>query len=145
MVSINFSLSLCNKDTIEYLNLQVSDISNQHTHFICAPFKLYLDMPAILSTLSNSMQSCHHQQPLLASASEQLLRAQALIPGSQHLYFNSLGSRDALYNIFNHPVLRCLIHSMIKNDIYICAFEDSDYCYAGCTTIGRQQIASYQI
>ena len=139
MVFMKFSLSLSNKDTTEYLSLQVHRTFNQH--FLCKPS---FDMPAILSTPFNSMQ-LRRRQNSLGSTSEQLLRAQALIPSSQQLYFASLGPCNALYNVFNHPALRCLIHSMIENEIYIRDFEDTDYCYAGFTAVGRHQIPSYQM
>ena len=144
MVSIKISLSLCNKGAVRYLNLQVYCTFNQLKRFICLLFNSSL-MLAILSTPSMSTQLRHRHNNSLRNTSEQLLHAQTLIPSSRQLYFASLGPRDALYDMFNHPALRCLIHAMIENEIYVHDFEDTDYCYAGFTIIGRQQIPSYQI
>ena len=140
MVFINFFLSLCNKDHFRYLRLAI---------FLCkinifVLNSLLVNMPAILSTLSNSAQ-LRHRRTSFIQASEQLLRPQALIPSYQQQYYQSLGPRDALCDVFNHPALRCLVHAVIENEIYVRAFQETDYCYAGITIRGRQHIPSYQI
>ena len=144
MVFMTFSLSLCNKDHSTYLRLAMPYCNTNTFILKSVPSSLLVNMPAILSTLANSARSRHRQHSFIR-ASKQLLRPQALIPTYQQQYYQSLGPRDALYDAFNHPALRCLVHAMIENDIYIREFDDTDYCYAGVTLLGRRNLPSYQI